>query len=216
MGIFFILVGPVGYTFSSAVTEPHTLTPVTTSIGFAEKVADSGNGSATTLFYYTFGLYSSNATFAFSMQPPVNDYYAGNQAHFIIDIMKTHQNIPWHIGNVQLNVKNVNISITINNTSYGYAGLNGPSGFPMGMYYGNTNKSVVVIGTEYNTNRSIEINNYGLTNDSVQNVLYARSCNITYSIELQPLLEIGPYYSEGKTIWISHSFLYPFNQSTGP
>jgi hypothetical protein len=36
------------------------------------------------------------------------------------------------------------------------------------------------------------------------------SYNVTYSLEVAPVVEFGPYYLTGTTQWLSHTFQVPF------
>lgn len=50
--------------------------------------------------------------------------------------------------------------------------------------------------------------------DEEGNLTLVSEFNYTYSIEVTPLLELGPYYEEGNPVWITQAFQYPYHGET--
>lgn len=200
--VFFVLVGPMGYTLASYVSEPHPVAISLTSESYARTVAISANGSISTLFFHTFAVGGSTATYGFSLHGVIGDYYSGNQVVLQAFVTLANRSLAFPYNSFFIEVSKVNLSIQINGTSYGTA-------LPISLGNGQ-NGTVRFIGMVYGTNRSIEINNHYLTRAGVGNVEYSGTCNITYGFEVTPVVEFGPYYAAGTTQWISHTFEYPF------
>lgn len=47
--------------------------------------------------------------------------------------------------------------------------------------------------------------------DMEANLTLVSEFNYSYSMEVIPLLEFGPYYEEGNPVWITQTFQYPYN-----
>jgi hypothetical protein len=50
--------------------------------------------------------------------------------------------------------------------------------------------------------------------DMEANLTLVSEFNYSYSMEVTPLLEFGPYYEEGNPVWITQTFQYPYNGET--
>lgn len=208
-----------GYTLVSYSGEPHPLSPVTTGRAFAVDVANVSvsyfymtpteygtyyTSSPSTLFFHNFSLDGSNASFGFSLSLSFPVMFSfGGATTMTMYMTKVAQSIAFpHFGTLMLQVFALNATIEFNGTTdynigyYFYPGsltMNGSVaeytiGYVANIPFG-TNETFVK-----DTNHGILVNSY----------------NVTYSVEVAPVLEFGPYYLTGPTQWLSHTFQVPF------
>lgn len=217
-----ILISVGLYTLSSAKSEPHPISPsAITSKAYTTIIANGTGGDPASLFFYNFHIDRSNATFGFSwfIASATYEYfgannYGGNPMEF--SFTKVNQTLGFpYFGTFLLQPITCNVSIRFNNTTY-YSIQGQPNylAFPpnpvnktVSDYYF-TYYSPVSFTTELNnpySNLSYASTNYYIP--------YISSYNLTYNIEIKPIIECGPYYVVGNLVWISHTFEYPYTGS---
>jgi hypothetical protein len=114
-----------------------------------------------------------------------------------------------YFGSILLKVINSNISIVMN--------INGTEVYNPGCTESGTviavNSSVIEYHIGYTPSYPFTIINKTF---AIENgIHFVSSYSLTYTLELVPILEIGPYYVLGNKILISHTFKYPFS-NLGP
>ncbi|OWP56256.1 MAG: hypothetical protein B2I17_06630 [Thermoplasmatales archaeon B_DKE] len=219
-----ILVSLGGYTLASSVSEPHLPSPVLTSPGFARAITiaeinDSlsglGYGSPSTLFFHNFTLDGSSASYGFSFSMYGYDqYFYGSADAFMILVTKVNQSIGFpYLGTFLLRVYTSNVTILINetkiypNTNNGVSVPNYLTESPSQLAY---NDSINRYYFEFLPLTPFTINKTVLKSMPGIPWVYGNSYNVTYSLEVAPVIEFGPYYVIGPTQWISHTVQIPF------
>ena len=207
------------YTWNSSANEPHPPNLSITSYSYSTKIAEMDNGSTTTLFYHTFSIGNSNATYGFSFNSRNLFFYVvqtwGGQIGEQISMTKVNQSMGFpYFGTFILQVDTGKTTISFNNRSYESA-IKTPPCFTC--WPPISNGSVAKFGWEFASPVNVTLNsgvNGNTLHPPINNLSHIRSYNLTYSIEVTPIVEFGPYYITGKTQWISHTFEYPFPTSS--
>ena len=192
------------YTLNSNSHEPHPQVINITNITYTQSIAEKHNASAT-LFYHTFSLSGSNATYGFSLNN--TDPYSFDVVNgLLIYITKVAQsmNSPYH-ATFLLQFNSGNASVEFNNRTYPSVNTNSGGGNPT--------KSLNVF--EYGIDYRSPIQFCSIPNPYCSNAsgYHITSYNLTYYLEVTPIVEFGPSYTIGKPVLISHTFTYPFTGS---
>lgn len=217
--IMVLIVTSGGYTIVSNSTEPHLPSLSVTGISFSEKIINKTHspfssrytgGSVSTLFFHNFTLYGDSATYGFSLNSfDFTTFSYGNLHPFSVLITKTNQSskLPY-FGSFFLKVINSNITTLVD--------VNGSEIYNSGVTESGTmvplNTSVIEYHLSYTPKVPFTIINKTFATEN--GIKYATNYSLTYSLELVPIFEAGPYYAIGHKIWISHTFKYPFSNLT--
>ncbi len=210
IALFIVLIGPVGYTLTSSLTEPHLPNITPTGNSFTRELLNT-SGDIPTLFFHNFSVDGSTADFGLSMSFGNGGFYSyGNIVTFQLFVTKVSQSIGFpYRGAFMLQIDNQNI--TTNITVNGTALYN-----PGDTYFGGTdyssNSSLAAYYLSYTPN--IPFTTVNRTFAQENGIDYASSYNFTLRLEVTPVLEFGPYHFTGSSQWISHSFQYPFVQAS--
>lgn len=206
------------YTYYSNRTEPHPMSPSTiTSRAYAAEIANGTGGDPSSLFFHTFNLSGSNATFGFSWSISSETYeYFGPDNHgangmgFYFTKINQSMGFPY-FGTFILQPVTSNVSITFNNTTY-FSIEGQPNYLAFPPYPVNSSVSGYYYLYFPPISFTTEMNN-PMSNSSYGNyyIPYVSSYNVTYRIEINPIVEFGPYYIIGSPVWISHTYTYPYS-----
>ena len=208
------------YTLVSYSDEPH-LNLKTTSSAFAVNIATVNvtyyhltpsttgtyyTSSPSTLFFRNFSLGGSSASFGFSFSVffPLT-FPPGNGNAFTIYMTRVAQSIAFpYFGTFMLQVFALNVTVTIESNGtidYNTVNMKPVTGTLV------DNRSVAeyyiyfIAKTPFGTNATLV---------KAFNGVLVPSYNVTYSLEVAPVVEFGPYYLTGTTQWLSHTFQVPF------
>ncbi len=208
-----------GYTLVSNTSEPHPPNPSTTNASFSKAIinttqspisAQYSTGSESMLFFHTFTLMGSTATFGFSLNSyDLTTFFIGVGHPFSVSITKTNQSMGFPIfGSFLIKIISSNITTLINEN-----GTETPnSGYTDPGITTAQNSSVVEFHESFTPVYPFTIIN---STFAKQNGLkYVKNYSLTYSLEVVPIVEFGPYYLQGSAQWISHSFTYPYSSNT--
>ena len=215
--IVLAMISVFAYTWNSSSSEPHPPNPVITSSAYSHEIAKMNNGSSSTQFFHTFSLAGSNATFGFSLYSTNPTVYVvktwGGVNGQVISMTKVHQTMGFpYIGTFMLQIASINVTIKFNGSSY-YSTVKTQGPYYMLPDAGSSNASVVEFYYGYGSPINFTVNS-SFNDPTVLDIIHIKSYNVAYSLEVTPIVEIGPYYITGKTQWISHTFEYPFPTSS--
>ncbi|QRF75402.1 hypothetical protein Thermo_00901 [Thermoplasmatales archaeon] len=223
-----ILVSMGGYTLASYVTEPRLPNPAVTSEAFAREITITGinvekgapvnfsfpsYSSLSTLFFHNFTLDGSSATYGFSLALYLDYQYfePGLIAAFFFLVTKVSQSMGFpYLGTFLLQVHTANMSILINGTRiYQDVHIAGNPNYlketPSELAY---NDTINLYGYPFTPQIPFAINKS--FDHEMAGMIYGSSYNVTYSLEVAPVIEYGPYYVIGPTQWISRTVQIPF------
>ena len=191
----------------SSATEPHPPSPSISGTGLANKIALMDNGSADTLFYHSFSLSGSKATYAFSLQSTnpntfIGSSWGGNNGYDIY-MEKVNMTLAFpYVGVVLLQIDETNVTVEFNGSTY-YSEETAIGSAVLA----NASAVTSYFGFFSPINFTVES---GFNNSSVHNLVHLNSYNLSYAIEVTPIIEFGPFYNVGKAVWVSHTFTYPY------
>ncbi len=194
----------VPYLMVNQFTEPHPPTPKITSVQYARTIASSQNGSISTLFFHTFYIDGSNVTFAFSDHTSSFNALVGQSVDNVISIEKVNQSMGLlRGGDFLLSLTKGSVEFRFNNTAYqSVSNVSDDRGILQ-------NESVLLFGVSYSPPVNFTLGStVGWSSTTVLS-----SYNVTYSIDVIPIIEYGPIYVVGKSEWLSHTFEVPYQQS---
>ncbi|OWP56346.1 MAG: hypothetical protein B2I17_06430 [Thermoplasmatales archaeon B_DKE] len=212
-----------GYTLASAVTEPHLPNPNLTSVNFAKEVIANqpipgrlGYSLPFTLFFHNFSLDGNSARYGFSlsMDTFATTLFAFTQIDMATLMTKVNQSIGFpYFGTFLLEVYTSNITINVNGTVLNnyYQSIAINSQWQNYLTYSvkeltyNDSINWYFFGF-YTGNVSATINKTMLQTYPAIHWIYGNSYNVTYSLEVAPVIEYGPYSITGPVQWISHTF----------
>ena len=119
-----------------------------------------------------------------------------------VDMTKVNQTVGFPpFGTFMLSVGALNVTVSFNGSTY----------VPNTVWQlvSSENSSVAFYSIVYNFPVNFTVIN-GFNASGINNMHYLKSYNLTYSLEVTPVVEFGPYYESGTTQWISHTFEYPY------
>ena len=179
----------------------------------------------------TFTLIGGKATFGIQFVGAYSSFGSiglfGHQSYLQwINIMKINQSTFLNRGNFSLIPDLVKETVSEGNVTIG--GLYGSGSIfdPYKPFLTITDKTNQSVQTSFfgltemklNTVYSLPLpyGSYNTTGNSTmsENIIIVSGFNYTYSIEVTPLLEFGPYYEEGSPVWITQTFHFPYNGET--
>ena len=178
----------------------------------------------------TFSLVGGKATFGIQFVgafPIFGNQGIGHQIYLQwVNLWKINQSTILGLSNFSIIVDKVNESISENNTTIGGISCGGNIGGPHEPPYTITdehNRSVQSSFFFMATSKPDTV--YGLSNCFNNNytdnltaytvkIVKVDEFNFTFSIEVTPLLELGPYFEVGSPVWITQNFIFPYHGET--
>jgi len=200
--------------------------PNLTTVNFAKEVISASSNSlpnlstspgyidSSSLFFHNFSLDGNSATygFFFQMEKLVTTFYYGVEITTATLMTKVNQSTGFpYFGNFLLKVYTSNITISengaeINNTYQNGAGSLYPNYLGYSVKELTYNDSINQYFFGFSPHVNVTINKTMLQTYPAIHWIYGNSYNVTYSLEVAPVIEYGPYYITGPVQWISHTF----------
>lgn len=178
----------LAYTGLSNATEPRLYGLKVTPQSYAVNIEDSAQSNPS-LMFHNFSLAGNKATFGFIFNGARETWQQGSIRSFFVILTETAQSLSWPYSVFLLKVDNVKLEV--NNVSQGPVWqsqfspwLPNATALPYSFSYVDVTQLLV----------------------GVNNVT---SYNFTYSVEVTPIAEAGPYYVIGQSVWVTKSFVGP-------
>lgn len=219
--VFVILIGPVGYTLGNALTVPGAINLKVSSEAFSREILNTGNASGgylslngynsslSALAYQNFSVGASKASFGFSLHynnRTMSFFPNGNMAPFVILVTETSQSMGFpYYGKFALEIDTVELTAVLNVNGTGISDTGDIQGGIT--HYYNTS----VAGYFFSYAPKIPFTTINRTIAYSNQMEYASSYTLDYSIQVTPVVEFGPYHFAGSATWVSHTFQYPLN-----
>ena len=178
----------LAYTGLSNATEPRLYGLKVTPQSYAVNIEDSAQSNPS-LMFHNFSLAGNNATFGFIFNGAGYTWQQGLIMEPSVILTETAQSLSWPYSMFLLKIDTVNLEV--NNISQGPVWQNENSPYLSNATALSYSFSVVVA-----TQLLVGVNN-------------VTSYNFTYSVEVTPIVEAGPYYVIGQSVWVTKSFVGP-------
>lgn len=182
-----IITSVVVYTGWNSSTEPKIVNVNTSPYSYAVSIENALQAKPS-LLQHNFSLAGNNANYSFILNGARNIWNQGEEFVFEVVLTKTYQSLSWPYGYFLLKIDSA--IITVNNVSMtGSQVSNSPFTY---------NRTSQMYGFSYDDTIQLIVGENNVT-----------SYSFTYSVEVTPVVEAGPYYVTGHSEWISKSFVGP-------
>lgn len=178
----------LAYTGLSNVTEPRLYGLKVTPQSYAVNIEDSAQSNPS-LMFHNFSLAGNNATFGFIYVGAYETWQQDTERVFEIVLTETAQSLSWPYSTFLLKIDNAKLEV--NNVSQGPVRQN-----QFSPYLHNATEFQFFFSYYDSTQLLVGVNN-------------VTSYNFTYSVEVTPIVEAGPYYVIGQSVWVTKSFVGP-------
>lgn len=211
-----IVVSLFGYTLVMYISEPHAASPtVITNKSYLSELTKGNyaNGDMGSIFYHTFSLAGNNATYGFSciirgnptLYYKVGPVWGGETMEILVTEINRSSVFPY-FGTFLIEPMSSYSVLNVNGTYYSLNGTGQNSHIHNPFSVTMSNNSISGIHNWWFSPVTFTTN----LNFSNPNIPYVKSYNVTYNLEVRPVVEYGPYYVIGNPVWISRTFEYPY------